>query len=113
MDDSRLEVIKKMETPTDKKGVKRLLGVITYCAKFIPKLSNLTEPLRKLIKKDVEFNWSNEQEVAFNKIKKSLTDSPILKFYDPNLPCTLSVDASISGVGAVCSKKFCLCVKSI
>lgn len=46
-----IETILKMPEPTDKKGVERLLGVITYRAKYIPNLSEITAPLRELTKK--------------------------------------------------------------
>ena len=101
IDDSSIEAILKMKKPTDKKGVERLLGILTYRAKFIPNASELTAPLRELIKNRVEFNWTNIHDEAFEKIKKCLTDAPILKYYNPNLPSSLSVDASQSGVGAV------------
>ena len=60
IDDSSIEAILKMKKPTDIKGVERLLGVIfqkkkkTYRVKFIPNASELTAPLRELIKNRVE-----------------------------------------------------------
>ena len=54
-DESKIIAIKNMPTPTDKKGVQRLLGMVNYVQKFAPKLSSVTEPLRQLIRKDTEF----------------------------------------------------------
>ncbi|GFO12574.1 retrovirus-related pol polyprotein from transposon 297 [Plakobranchus ocellatus] len=41
-----------MPPPEDKKGEERLLGTVNYMAKFIPNLSSISEPIRKLLKKD-------------------------------------------------------------
>ena len=39
----------------DVKAVQRLLGVVTYLAKFVPKLSTVSEPLRRLTDQDSVF----------------------------------------------------------
>jgi hypothetical protein len=101
IDNDKIESIVKMEQPKDIPGVQKLLGIITYVSKFIPNVAELTAPLRLLLKKDQEWKWGPDQNQSFDNIKKSLTSSPILQYYDPNLPCLLSVDASSNGVGAV------------
>ena len=101
IDEGRIDAILKMEKPKDKKSVERLLGVITYCIKYIPNASNITAPLRELIKNEVKFNWTKEHDEAIEQIKKALTNAPVLQYYDPNLPCKSSVDANQSGLGAV------------
>lgn len=40
---------------------------------------------------------------AFNKVKQLLTTSPVLVYYDPNVPAILIVDASSMGLGCVLS----------
>lgn len=101
IDADRIQAVTEMKKPTDTKGVERLLGMITYVAKFIPNLSDVTAPLRELIKKGVKFHWVEEHEVAFNKIKERLSSNAVLQYYDTNADCKLSVDASGTGVGAV------------
>uniref|UniRef100_A0A1Y1MSR2 Reverse transcriptase/retrotransposon-derived protein RNase H-like domain-containing protein n=1 Tax=Photinus pyralis TaxID=7054 RepID=A0A1Y1MSR2_PHOPY len=85
--------------PKDKKEVQRLLGVFTYVTKFIKKFSCSTEPLRNLLKKDVEFIWLDDQENAFNQLKEALSKKPVLQYFDAKKD-TISVDASKSGLGA-------------
>ena len=41
------------------------------------------------------------EENSFNKLKKLATEAPVLRFYDPTLPLTLSVDSSSTGLGCV------------
>ena len=52
-DPRKIHAIKDMPVLTDKKELQRFLGMIIYLWKFIPNLSNHTEPLRKLLEKDV------------------------------------------------------------
>jgi transposase InsO family protein len=100
-DPSKIEAIREMPEPTDKKGVERLLGTVNYLAKFIPNMSEVTEPIRKLLRSDVEFEWSTPQETAFRRIKDILTETPVLAYYNVKKPVTVSCDASKSGLGAV------------
>lgn len=100
-DQSKIEAVKKMPTPECKKDVERFLGMVTYLAKFIPNMSQHTEPLRGLTRDDVAWEWKEEHQHAFHKLKTMLTEAPLLRYYDVKLPVTLSVDASKSGLGAV------------
>lgn len=45
--------------------------------------------LRKLLQKQVHFQWENEHQLEFDKIKKLLTGAPVLAHYDVNLPITI------------------------
>ena len=102
-DDKKLRAIKDMPAPTDKKGVERLLGTVNYLGKFIPNLASVTEPIRVLLRKDIEFQWSHEQDKAFQEIKSVLTENggPVLKFFDVQKPVTVSCDASPAGLSGV------------
>ena len=74
----KLKFISEMPAPTDRKGVMRLLGTVNYWSKFIPNMSQVTEPIRLLLRQDIEFQWNYEQETAFNQIKEILTSNPVL-----------------------------------
>ena len=78
-DETKIKSILEMPAPTDKKGVMRLLGTLNYLAKFVPKMSQITEPIRKLLRQDVEFEWTSHQETAFTKIKEILTGVPVFE----------------------------------
>ena len=56
----------------------RLLGTVNYLSKFIPNKSQVTEPIRLLLRQDIEFQWNVEQETALNQIKEILTCNPVL-----------------------------------
>lgn len=83
-----------MEIPKDKKEVERILGMITYASKFIPKLSQLTKPLKQLIRKNAAFEWNINHTLVYNKLKDFLSTTPVLQYYNSKKAVTVSVDAS-------------------
>ena len=72
-DPSKFKAILAMPTPSDKKVLKRLLGMITYLAKFLPNLSDVTEPLRRLLDKDVQWHWNETHEKSWKQVKQLTT----------------------------------------
>ena len=77
----KVRAITELKPPENTKELKSFLGAIQYLAKFIPKLSERTEKLRRLLKKNVEWNWDAEKQEHFEKIKKFLTEKPCLAHY--------------------------------
>ena len=99
-DPDKVKSITQMKVPEDRNALQRFLGMVTYLSKFVPKLSELGAPLRDFIKKDNAWMWDSMQQKAFEEIKSAIANPPVLKFYDPKVPVTLSCDSSQSGVGA-------------
>lgn len=100
-DNEKIKSIMEMPLPKNKNDLERFLGMVTYVAKFIPNLSEVTTNLRQLLKKNVLFQWDENHTLTFNKIKKLLSTEPVLQYYNPNKPVVISVDASQNGLGAV------------
>nr|XP_029713688.1 uncharacterized protein K02A2.6-like [Aedes albopictus] len=100
-DNDKIDAIRRLKVPENKKQLQRLLGMVTYLGKFIVNLSQVTAPLRQLLQKDVTWQWEHEQQAAFNKLMSLLTSLPVLKFYDVNKQNVLSVDCSSHAMGAV------------
>ncbi|XP_063917307.1 uncharacterized protein K02A2.6-like [Zophobas morio] len=100
IDPDRLQAINDFKEPACKLDLQRILGVINYVSKYVPNFSAETKPLRELLKKDTLFDWQQHHKDAFENIKKLLTQSPVLKFFDPNKAILVSVDASQNGLGA-------------
>ena len=99
-DPSKVEAILQMTKPEDVQGVRRILGMTNYLAKFLPKLSDVSEPLRQLTRKEREFHWSGVHDRAFDNIKALVSTPPLLKYYEPDKTLRLQCDASEKGLGA-------------
>ena len=104
-DPAKVKAITDMPTPTNKTELQRFLRMVTYLGKFIPDLSSKTTSLRQLLESSVEWHWTEHQDQAITQVKKEISSSPTLKYYDPKLETMVSVDASKYELGAVLLQK--------
>ena len=99
-DPEKVRAIDDMTRPTDVEGVQRINGFVNYLAKFLPKLSDVTEPIRQLTRKNVPWNWSESQENAFQEMKSLVKKAPVLAYFDNEKTVHIQSDASERGLGA-------------
>lgn len=99
MQPERVYVIKEIPAPKNKEELLRFLDMVNFSSRFIPKKSEVLEPLTALLKKNVLFTWDKAQEHAFVEVKELLAVSPCLAYFDPNQIITVSADASGYGLG--------------
>ncbi|XP_021340552.1 uncharacterized protein K02A2.6-like [Mizuhopecten yessoensis] len=99
-DADKIEAIVSMPTPDDMPALQRLLGMVNYLSKYIPNMSEITSPLRELLKKDIAWIWDTTHDHALKVIKDVLTAKPVLNFFDQTKPVTIQADASQNGLGA-------------
>ena len=97
--EKKVEAILKLNPPENTKELKSFLGAIQYMAKYLPKLSESTDRLRKLLKKNETWNWGTEQEEDFGKIKQMLTEGPCLAQCAKDKDNIVTTDASTTGLG--------------
>ena len=100
IDPEKVRAVLEMPRPEDAEGIQRLNGFVNYLARFLPRLADKMEPLRRLARHDTEFRWTDEQENALEEIKKLVTDAPVLAYFEPNLELQVQCDASTKGLGA-------------
>ncbi|GBM25400.1 Transposon Ty3-I Gag-Pol polyprotein [Araneus ventricosus] len=93
--------VKKFPVPTTVKQVQSFLGLTGYFRKFIPAYSKIAKPLSDLIRSDNPFVFEQPQIEAFEKLKKLLTESPVLSIFQQGKTTELHTDASQQGYGAV------------
>ena len=85
--------------------VKSFLGLVTYSSRYIPDFSTVSEPLRRLTRKNASFHWGSEQQESFDKLKLLLSNAETLGYYDVNAETQVISDASPVGLGAVLVQK--------
>jgi hypothetical protein len=99
-DSSKVKAVLQMPKPEDVTGVRRVIGFVNYLSKFMPQLSDMCEPLRKLTQKDTEWHWTEQHDKTMQEIKQAITQQPVLRYYDREEELVLQTDASATGLGA-------------
>lgn len=98
------DAITQLLPPENVKEVQSALGLFNHYAKFIPNFAERSEPLRKLVRGDTTWTWSDEEEKAFEDLKHCLIHSPVLALFQPSLPIVVTCDASDYALGAELSQ---------
>uniref|UniRef100_A0ABD2WX54 RNA-directed DNA polymerase n=1 Tax=Trichogramma kaykai TaxID=54128 RepID=A0ABD2WX54_9HYME len=98
-DPKKLEAVKNFPTPKNVKNIRQFLGLCGYYRRFIKNFAGIAKPLTELQKKDTEFCWNEERQIAFDTLKAKLCEKPILQIADPKLPYVVTCDASGYAIG--------------
>jgi len=101
VDKVKIEVIERLPSPTNVKGIRSFLGHRGFYRRFIANFSQITRPLTNLLAKEVPFQFNDEFHKAFDTLKKALISTPIIQPSDWKLPFKIMCDASDYAVGAV------------
>ena len=73
-DFEKVRAVQEMEAPRNVSELQTFMGFITYLAKFLPNLSEVSAPLRSLLQKEVEWHWDSEQENSFRRFEKACNE---------------------------------------
>lgn len=99
--ESKVEAITNFPVPKTRRDLRRFLGMVGYYRNFCKNFSAVASPLTDLLSPKVPFQWSNECQMSFERVKALLINSPVLSAPDFSTPFCLAVDASDTGAGAV------------
>jgi len=91
--------------PRNLREVRSFLGLCSYYRRFVKDFAEIASPLHALSRKGVVFNWTHDCQVAFQKLKKVLTSSPVLAMPSESGTFILDTDASNLAIGSVLSEK--------
>jgi hypothetical protein len=78
IDPERVQSIKDVRPPVNKKALQSFLGKINFIRRFVPNFAERIKPLSALLKKDVAFRWGNETNRSFEDIKNAISQAPVL-----------------------------------
>ena len=103
-DPSLTKAIIELDAPTTLTDVRKLLGLAQVAREYIHGLSQLVEPIQRLVTKnvlDIKAAWEADPtcDIALEQLKRVLTSAPVLMIADPLKPFRVHVDASKTGHG--------------
>ncbi|GFX39222.1 retrovirus-related Pol polyprotein from transposon 17.6 [Trichonephila clavipes] len=95
--------VRKFPEPTTIKQVQSFLGLTGYFRKYIKDYSKIAKPLSDLTRKENLFVFflGTQQKEAFQKLKKIMSEGPILHLYKYGRKTELHTDACKQGFGAI------------
>lgn len=94
-----IETMRNWQPPRCTKDVERFCGFANYHRNFIKDFAELSVPLYALTGKN-KFDWGQEQQDAFEKLKTALCSAPVLSIPTPEGKFILDTDASDFAIGA-------------
>jgi ribonuclease HI len=93
--------VQNFPEPKNIKQIQSFLGLTGYFRKFIENYSKIAKPLSDLLRNETEFRFGVEQKQAFEALKQSLTNDPVLHIFRQGAKLELHTDASSHGFGAI------------
>nr|GEV40295.1 reverse transcriptase domain-containing protein [Tanacetum cinerariifolium] len=101
VDKAKVDVIRKLPHPTTVKGIRSFLSHAGFYRRFIKDFSKIARLMNRLLEKDTPFLFSKECVEACQKLKRKLTEAPILIAPDWDMPYELMCDASDFAISTV------------
>lgn len=101
--EDKVKAITEAPAPNNVKQLESFLGVFNFYRRFVPNASSVLEPLNRLRRSGVPWQWGKEQREAFVEAKQLLLSSQVLVHFNPKLPISVVADSSSYGLGAVLS----------
>ena len=105
VESGKIKALVEWPDATNITEVQSFMGLCNYYRKFVPRFSELAAPLTYLTRKNIKFEFGDEQKKAFELLKKALSLTPCLKLFDRSLDTRIVCDASDYCVGAILEQK--------
>ena len=100
VDLEKIKSILDMPAPRTEKEIRGFLGRLQYISHFTAKLTNICEPIFRLLRKNQPTVW-NDCQRAFEKIKECLLSPPVLVPLIPGRPLLLYLLVSNMALGCM------------
>ncbi|KAG8482854.1 hypothetical protein CXB51_024015 [Gossypium anomalum] len=101
VDPSKISAIVNWKPPKDVSEIRSFLGLAGYYRRFVKGFSMIASPMTKLLQKNVKFDWTEECQLSFEKLKERLTKAPVLVQPESGKEFVIYSDASSIGLGCV------------
>jgi transposase InsO family protein len=97
----KVEAILRLTPPKTKRQLRHFLGMVNFYRDMWRMRSHLLAPLSALVSTKVKFEWRQEHQDAFEKVKTLISKETLLTFPNFNEPFHIFTDASKYQLGAV------------
>ena len=97
----KYDTISNYPTPTSIKSIRSFLGFVGYYRSHIKDFAHLAEPLHAMSRKGAHFEWTDQCDEAFQRLKTALINSTALAYPDFSQEFHIKTDASDVAIGGV------------
>ena len=104
-DPKKVEALQNIAPPINASEVRSLLSSAAFCSRFIKDFALITRPLRQLTCDGTRWQWTQEEQLSFERLKEALSTKTTLGYFDPKKPTSIFVDGSPIGLGAVLTQE--------
>ena len=93
--------INQLDKPTTQSEVRSMIGLAIVAKEYVRGLSEMIAPLQDLMKKNINVvdSWTVEHDRAFEELKRTLTNEPLISHIQVNKKFRIHVDACRRGRG--------------
>ena len=84
-DHKKVEAFTFFMRPKYIKQLRSFIGMNNFSSRFIRNNSALTASLRELMKKSTKWEWNDQHEESFQKVKDELRECTVMSFYDTHM----------------------------
>jgi RNase H-like domain found in reverse transcriptase len=100
----KVNAITNIATPTNKKELRLFIGMVNYYRDMWVRQSHILAPLAALTSKTAKWQWGEEEQKAFDTMKRVISKETLLAYPDFDKPFVIHTDASHTQLGAVISQ---------
>ncbi|WKA01343.1 hypothetical protein VitviT2T_019627 [Vitis vinifera] len=101
VDLNKIKAILDMTVPKIEKEVRGFLGRLQYISRFIARLTNICEPIFRLLRKNQPTVWNDDCQLTFEKTKEYFLSPPVLVPPTPGRPLLLYLAISDMALGCM------------
>jgi len=105
MEKKKVNRVLSWPEPKNVKDVRKFLGLVNYYRRFIKNFAQVARPMNVLTRKDIKWQWKEEQQKAFDELKRIFTTKPVLAALDLDKEFRVEADASNYATRGVLSMK--------
>ena len=101
VDPEKTKAILDMPAPRTEKEIRGFLSRLQYISRFIARLTDICEPIFRLLRKNQPTVWNDDFQRAIEKIKECLLSPPALVPPTPGRPLLLYLSVSDIALGCM------------